>query len=419
LFNRTDGGEIVWLYSLTELYNKILPSSVCPYIEQPGYENEWKCDNYSRALEKNPLKLSISTMHTGYNVRDTKQIMYDNKRPVGWSANCVRIAYYFPCVDWWATQPICNETWRVRCMAPSQKEMWCARVELPQWTVNGEFVVHGDASVEGGHAMNIVGYNDKFVSDDGFQGGFIIKNSWLDVDAPFRAVVGTHSIAWWMQEVSDWAERVMCPNPTNPGNWGSCVNEKYLAPNYQFFVDYNHTCLDDKWMHHFVETYRQPTEFICNNDSWCNTSSEIRYFLDSKARLQGEHDYELMQVCMLEYNNITQEAKHICLPTGVPPEMVSWMFSPVKWQLDYLVNDPDVCGFWLIPYHVVERMSSFLVPGEFFSTHMDITWDDQSYVANAATNPGLDYSWIKASTFVQKNYTFAGPFAFDNQRYRK
>lgn len=53
----------------------------------------------------------------------------------------------------------------------------------------------------------LVGYNDAFMTRDGFTGGLIVKNSWAD--GPSQ---GSHSLAYWMQEVSDWEERSVCPN---------------------------------------------------------------------------------------------------------------------------------------------------------------------------------------------------------------
>lgn len=53
----------------------------------------------------------------------------------------------------------------------------------------------------------LVGYNDAFQTREGFTGGLIVKNSWSD--GPTQ---GSHSLAYWMQEVSDWEERTVCPN---------------------------------------------------------------------------------------------------------------------------------------------------------------------------------------------------------------
>lgn len=53
----------------------------------------------------------------------------------------------------------------------------------------------------------LVGYNDAFLTREGFTGGLIVKNSWAD--GPYQ---GSHSLAYWMQEVSDWEERSVCPN---------------------------------------------------------------------------------------------------------------------------------------------------------------------------------------------------------------
>ena len=51
--------------------------------------------------------------------------------------------------------------------------------------------------------------------------------SWHDLrygeDPSGRGARGSHSIKYWMQEISQWAERSICPNAANPNNWLSCV----------------------------------------------------------------------------------------------------------------------------------------------------------------------------------------------------
>ena len=49
-------------------------------------------------------------------------------------------------------------------------------------TMGGEFFFLPDLSLqlEGGHAVNIVGYSDTFQTEHGHTGGWIVKNSWWD-----------------------------------------------------------------------------------------------------------------------------------------------------------------------------------------------------------------------------------------------
>ena len=66
-------------------------------------------------------------------------------------------------------------------------------------------------------------------------GGFIIKNSWWDgippdgmtcddPTAPCAAGRGSHSIAYFLQEHSEIAERALCPNVHSPEAWYPCAS---------------------------------------------------------------------------------------------------------------------------------------------------------------------------------------------------
>jgi hypothetical protein len=70
--------------------------------------------------------------------------------------------------------------------------------------------------------MLLVGYNDNYVTESGDVGGFILKNNWAG---------GSHSVDYWMQEISRWDESRICPNSINPRNWYDCKSiENCLSP---------------------------------------------------------------------------------------------------------------------------------------------------------------------------------------------
>lgn len=81
--------------------------------------------------------------------------------------------------------------------------------------MKGEFISHSNMAPEGGHVMTLVGYNDAYQTLQGYVGGFILKNSWYDGTKPLlgpRIARGSHSIQYWMEEISAWDERKICPN---------------------------------------------------------------------------------------------------------------------------------------------------------------------------------------------------------------
>jgi len=265
--------------------------------------------------------------------------------------------------------------------------------------------------------MNVVGYNDGFTTKQGYTGGFIIRNSWYDLvyyDEPDRGARGSHSIAYWMQQISEWDERKICPGPLNPENWMSCVEEltgpRGDAPKGS--NDYDLTnCLNDTSMKHLVEVSLQPVEFECLDDRVCDKGANFRYFL---INLDHSAEQDLVRVCMLRYDNATEQKEKICTPYHFPGK-VSYWFRPVQWQLDKLKDDEDLCGFWFWPYDVLNKQVGMVQ--QFFVNWFDIKWDDQSYVANKAKYPNLNYTWLEKSTFPQKTMDFYSPSPFAKQRY--
>lgn len=416
LMNVTDGGEIQWIYYLTELYNKVLPVSVCPYTE-PGHDTE--CPGMEHALAKNPLKFDIKGMETAYSIMDTKKLMLQHKISLGWSSGVHAVTYAYACLGAWADHPKCNATNRVRC--PEDKNYgteWCAEFVEACYNMDGEFIMHGAMLAEGGHAMNVVGYNDEYITREGLVGGFIIKNSWEDrVYKEPRGPRGSHSIAYLLGEISDWDERMKCPNPNNPTNWLSCValadgptqsqGSKPSAKLQYAANDIQKTCLSDTWMSHIVNNSRQPTEFVCIDSAFCSTVPDTRYFLiEAKRDTMGDH----MKAVMLEYPSM----KNVETPMLSPP-VLSLIFQPIASQQKLLSDDDDICGFYFFPYQVLQKQTGLYKM--FFTTYLDIVWDSQSYVSQAANHPDLDYSLIKDSTVTQRSISFNGPMPWANQRF--
>lgn len=158
-------------------------------------------------------------------------------------------------------------------------------------------------------------------------------------------------------------------------------------------------------MKHMVNNSRQPLEFVCADPVFCN--KDARYFLiENKRDTMGDH----MSSKMLEYPSM----KIVETPMLSYP-ILSLIFQPVQWQLDHLVDDDDICGFYFFPYKLLERQTG-LYKG-YFSTYFDVTWLDQSFLANAGANPGLNYSLVQQSTVTQRSVSFSGPQPWANQRF--
>jgi len=423
--NSTEGGEVWWLYNLKELYDKVLPSSVCPYTD-PDHEHD--CPGMQEALAKNPIKFDIKSMTSAYNIMETKRLMVEKDRPLAWSSEMHNTVYFFPCNDpYWKGRVECSSRLAVQC--PTDRyygSQTCARVLSSMFNMDGEFFMHGQTIGEGGHAMNVVGYNDQFTTKQGQTGGFIIRNSWHDLtygtSPNGRGGRGSHSMAYWMQNISAWDEKAICPGPLNPENWISCVEQeagphRRLRQNAPLKLgeeyDIKDTCLNDKFMDNLFSVSLQPTEFECIDNTVCATDDKYRYFLIS---LEHSVEQDLAKVCMLRYDTTNEQQDTYCTPFHIPAQIAYW-FRPIQSQLDVLKDDEDLCGFWFWPYEMLNKQVGMY--NNYYSTYFEIEWDDQSYLANAASHPDLDYSFIQSSTGKQDIHKidFETPSPFPKGRY--
>ena len=422
--NSTSGGEIYWLWNLRELYDKLLPASVCPYTD-PAHELE--CPGIDAALAKNPIKFDVKKMDIAYSLSDTKKLMLEKTSPLTWTSAIHDPVYFVPCTDaYWKTREECSTAKRVRC--PTDRyynSEWCGELISTMFNVEGEFFMAGRTVSAGGHGMNVVGYNDEFTTKNGHTGGFIIKNSWHDAlygkDTSGRGARGSHSIAYWMQEISAWDEKAICPLPLNPDNWISCAelaagphstggkSSGRNAANGEYNIA--ETCLSKAFMDHLVNVSLQPAEFICKDEAICSKDTRYRYFFLS---LERNAERDLASACMLQYDTVTKAQKTICTPFHIPSH-IAYFFEPVPDQLERLKNSEDLCGYWFWPYDMLYRQQGMLQ--NYFSIFFDIEWADSSYAANKAKYPGYDYSWIEKSTFKMDDKSFATPNPRANNRY--
>jgi len=215
--NSTDGGEIPFLYSLPDLDNAIVPEQVCVYQPNEGHDTE--CPNLQSALKANPIKFKIKAMTTLYDIDSIKMHLNKYRRALGFSTVMTNVKYFVPCIGKWAKHPECelvNGICRTFCPVGKFPVGSCCRaIKQPNYNREAEFLSHGETDYEdGGHAMMVVGYNDDWVTTDGSVGGFILKNNWY--------TNATHSIDYWMSDISRWDENFICPNSNNPRNWYTC-----------------------------------------------------------------------------------------------------------------------------------------------------------------------------------------------------
>jgi len=233
--------------------------------------------------------------------------------------------------------------------------------------------------------MLVVGWNDMFMTEMGAVGGFILKNNWAG---------GSHSMSYWMQEISRWDESRICPNSRNPRNWYDCRSiEKCLSEKVQLYADVS----------------MQPLHLKCIHAELCDTKSTTNYFV-ANASHAGD---DMVEMCVFEYDKENRKHRELCLGP-YPLDDYAAIFEPVT----ILKDDPDRCGFYFFPYSLVQRWWRDFPDG--FVTDFDTVWHPQSFVANEAKFKNavstLDYSLLKQSTKRQNEYVFTGPFPQDMVR---
>ncbi|KAF0713728.1 hypothetical protein As57867_004226, partial [Aphanomyces stellatus] len=309
----TEGGEDYDLYYLQQgLKNSVLPTAVCPYFKRG---NETVCPSLDAALQNNPVQFNVSKMETYYDGPTIKQQLFVKNKAMALATPVASVNHYYPCIGPFLSDPHCQKDKDTCTLCPSN---------LPQSTccvpthggrnpnMEGEFFAHTSLAYEGGHAMHLVGYNDAFLNHEGEVGGFILKNSWADSQSG-----GSHTLKWWLQDISDWEERTICPNSYTPTNWYACggkddvsdlvapTNDTKAVPSFNSGIQ---DCLSDT-TRMFAKTNVQTLELTCHDATKCNVSPDFAYFL----RNTTDWGDRMTLTCMWEYNAKAGTSRSFCL----------------------------------------------------------------------------------------------------------
>ncbi|ETM46321.1 hypothetical protein L914_08766, partial [Phytophthora nicotianae] len=228
--NSTEGGDATLLvYLMNGLKDNIYPHSICPYYPDDG--NDTVCPGLtSEKRQTNPLSLKIKKMDTLMDEMSIKHTMLKHRQAMSLTTATPYTTHYYPCIGELAAQGRCNPASMECTLCPPELSMTpcCVPIEMGEnYNMDGEFITSHVMTPEGGHVMTLVGYNDLFRTKQGYTGGFILKNSWFDGIHPAlgpRHARGSHSLKYWMQEITDWEEASMCPNSYDPENWYQCGN---------------------------------------------------------------------------------------------------------------------------------------------------------------------------------------------------
>ncbi|POM77337.1 hypothetical protein PHPALM_5290 [Phytophthora palmivora] len=210
----------------------------------------------------------------------------------------------------------------------------------------------------------------------------------------------------------------MCPNSYDPENWYQCGNtaevitaKRHGDPGMNIPLPIKRSttigggvesCLSEE-TELYARVNLQPLHLRCTDPTFCVVSDDYTYFVRNTTQW-GDR---MLRMCLFEYNTATSNSTELCLPPMLA-QKIAYVLSPVSEEVRE--NDPDVCGFYFYPYEVLQQYKSQF--GNFYVNNFEVEWHAQSYAANKAFYPDLDYSEVEKSTRKQKQYDFVGPFPF-------
>jgi hypothetical protein len=413
----SDGFAYEIAVSFDDLKDKILPHAVCPYVPTEGCDctadgcvatsdgvsdcltqanTDLVCDGYAEAIAANPILLTKMDMRTAISRSDIKRAIVESAHAVPFSIILTKGAFYIPCtVQAYATTDQClNATHLCPEHLGLGDGALCYMYQSAS-TKDGIFVTHEDPVMRGGHAMNLVGYNDEFVVDAGIsetltgltRGVWIIKNSW-DTSA-------SHTIDYYLQKHSSRAENMLCPNVNYAPNWTPCNPDDYADE--------------------FKER-PETVELLCSGaHGVVDCDQSYSYCLESWVSSVDD----TVTATLREWKPAEGQTKDAGFQTLVLPPLtmdtLSRMFTPTD---EYMAANPNApeCGFYGYPY-VLEALSDSLF-GEFWVLPADVEFSDCSYVANKETclvdHPeyAAGYDLIEASTGTVQRSQFVLPMPY-------
>lgn len=420
--NSTEDGEPEWIYYFDGKIPKALPEAACPYFGTN--DNEFTCPDRQKKAESNPISYKVEKITSAYTVNGIKKLIYEKELPLTWSHIVASQTYMLPCTDKRVNQTqVCTE-----CHFPSNGKCDAIYI-LPSYDNEGKFALHGQPFMSGGHAMVLVGYNDnmliKTTEKQQTTGGFIIKNSW-------GSGIG-HSIRYWMSEISDVEEAMICPDETAATKW----------------LPANHTCVlggksvsecsaslfkrvRDNWVS--GATVLKCRELAVGLADFLGFGScdHTKHYVLAKtpdiADVAPERQPSAPWTEPLEDSDgffkaylIAFDPKTGGSATLVSTEPTTWyglskLFEPAD---EIVGNDPEQCGYFFLPYQYFQEGTNRSPKDGHDAnsiTFMSFVWDDSSYLKNKDQYHKYDYTYLEQSTkklSKRSFYEFKGPLDYE------
>jgi hypothetical protein len=346
-------------------------------------------------------------------------------RALGFGVPLPALAYYAPCQGspLNASAACVNRTYPCPAYVGAPGA-FCYRVRVDARDQTGVFLGSADPLFMeelGGHAMNVVGYNDAWLYRNRFQsaqasaqhkGGFILHNSWG---------ARGHSVKYLYGDESEENEAVICPNHVSPFNWipasYECVAEAAAKG-----IDVNRSVrCPDLANVDVPPELNQPPERIRGRGrttgadllrlKGSNASDPVFYVLENngaKFTASGLADVSFIAIDTSQTpNQISRTTVKI-----LPFYALSSLFEPVPATL--VANDPENCGYWIMPYDTLNNMIriNWDLLDNFRVVDYDIEFTGTSYALHPNTSAAA-VELLKNGTRIRNRPKFDGPLPFN------
>jgi len=405
--NSTEGGEVLWMWYMRRtggVAQMAVPDSVCPWAPFP--DRDASCSGMDTYRKVSPLHFVTKSLSTYYDRIDIKHALMSTGRQLALSTPLVQFPVHLPSSR--AAAAADNAVCTACPNDPAYATVECC-VSSPRFMTNmrGEFYIPKTRVVNlepaGGHAVGIVGWSDTFRSEEGYTGGWLIKNSWWDglpppgsdchdVTAPCKAGRGSHTMDFFLGKISDYDEAKLCPNVHSPRSWYRCASLS--------------TCLKPTTAKFALATGKV-LSLVCTDESiyahGVCVPGEKLYLKSITAWGEG-----LSVVCAHRVDTANGDGEPLAVEVCAPPlplDDVALIFGPASHEIR--PNQHDVCGFYFYPYEVAETVSA--QNAGWFVNDVEIEWPESAYAANSR---GRDagYELVRTSTKTQKVVDFSGPW---------
>lgn len=412
--NTTDDHLIPTLYYLLkafpDLEHSILPESICPYYPTDSYETDLKCDGMWESIQTNPISFEIKSMEVARDIRSTKKLLVKSRRPLGLSFPIPSFIYYAPCDgegSFYSDKDECTKN-SVPCPSDYTAKQ-CARIEITSMDRGDSTFSYIDDITRvvpaGAHEIDIVAYNDDWIHKNRKissrtlpteKGGFITHNSWRS---------NGHSVDYYMGRLSEENEAVICPNHNMSTNWipttySDIVNSKGDVTKCGTSIKRvrgkgmaNHTDL-----------------LMCINSRYCDLNRNYALLM-----LPGSEDAwaeplhtGFDETHMVSWNKDGTDFRNETF-NFLPFHMLHNVFVPDN----FVPNDPDNCGYWIIPYKTVNMVSAYTwdLLDTYYVVDMHLEFPNHAYLRSSESK-NYNTTLLKESTHNFNKVDFDGPLPY-------